>query len=107
MGDLSTMFDERKLDLGAYLFKIIIQSNSDVALKPSLDGNRVIQGWGSNKHPILSYNIVCPCKLLDMFVVKWLKIIWKMNLYLYLVINEIDIGKQVNDTFGFCFEMLE
>jgi hypothetical protein len=38
------MFDERKLDLGAYLFKIIIQSNSDVALKPSLDGNRVIQG---------------------------------------------------------------
>jgi hypothetical protein len=37
------MFDERKLDLGAYLFKIIIQINNDVALKPSLDGNHVVQ----------------------------------------------------------------
>jgi hypothetical protein len=64
------MFDERKLDLGAYLFKIIIQSRNDVALKPSLDGNHVIQGQGSNQHLILSYNIVCPCKLLDIFVVK-------------------------------------
>jgi hypothetical protein len=36
------MFDEGKLDLGAYMFKIIIQNNSDVALKPSLDGNHVV-----------------------------------------------------------------
>jgi hypothetical protein len=34
------MFDERKLGLEAYLFKISIQNNS--ALKPSLDGNHVI-----------------------------------------------------------------
>jgi hypothetical protein len=36
------MFDEGKLELGAYLFKIIIQNNSDVALKPSFDGNHAV-----------------------------------------------------------------
>jgi hypothetical protein len=36
-----------------------------------------------------------------------LKIIWKMNLYLYLVVNEIDVGKPIDNTFGFCCETFQ